>query len=196
MLHAWHWHGPSVAVDLGLESGAYVRGAEPWRVLHVPGHTPGHLMLWNAARRITLIGDALNGATQIDRHGRWTAPPSYTDRDLYLMSIQTIEALEPKIVLTGHYPVMRDAEIATFLAASRDFVRRTDEALARLLRDATGPLTLAHLIARANPMLGPFGFPPDLAFALAAHMEWPERYSRARRIQHEGVVAWERGVDV
>ncbi len=71
-----------------------------------------------------------------------------------------------------------------------------DEALARLLRDATGPLTLAHLIARANPMLGPFGFPPDLAFALAAHMEWPERYSRARRIQHEGVVAWERGVDV
>jgi len=193
LLH--EWHGPSVPIDLGLESGEYLRGIDDWTIVHVPGHTPGHLMLWNAQQRVALIADALNGATQVDRHGHPTAPPPYTDRNLYLTSIQTIEVLHPDILLTGHFPVMRGEETTSFLAASRDFVLRTDEALTRLLRDAKGPLTLGQLIERANPLLGPFGFPPDLAFALAAHMEWLERYGRARRIHHEGVVAWERTVD-
>jgi len=64
------------------------------------------------------------------------------------------------------------------------------------LRETQSSMTLAQLTERANPLLGPFGFPPDLAFALVAHMEWLERYGRVRRIQHEGVVAWERRVDV
>jgi glyoxylase-like metal-dependent hydrolase (beta-lactamase superfamily II) len=185
------WRGPSAPVDLGLEGGEYLRGAGDWIVLRVPGHTPGHLMLWNAARRVALIGDAVNGATQLDRHGVWTAPPPYTDRDLYLLSIQTIEALEPEILLTGHYPIMRGAEVAAFLEASRDFVLRVDATIDRLLRAARGSMTLARLIEQANPVLGPFGFPPDLAFALAAHMERLARHGHVDRVRRDGVTAWE-----
>jgi hypothetical protein len=70
-------------------------------------------------------------------------------------------------------------------------VLRTDQALDRLLREATEPLTLRQCIERANPLLGPFGFPPDLAFALVAHLEWSARHHRVRRLRRDGVVAWE-----
>jgi glyoxylase-like metal-dependent hydrolase (beta-lactamase superfamily II) len=188
------WHGPPVPVDIGLVGGEDLRCSAQitLRVLHVPGHTPGHLMLWEPRTRVAIIGDALNGATQIDRDGAWTAPPPYTDRDLYLTSIQTLESLDPDILLTGHYPVLRGPEIAAFIAASRDFVLRTDAALDRLFREADRPLTLAQLIAQTDPLLGPFGFSLDLAFALAAHLAWLERTQRVRRLSHQGVVAWER----
>ena len=192
MLH--DWHGPPVPIDVGVCGGEYLRCGESTtlQVLHVPGHTPGHLMLWHAEKRVALIADALNGATQIDRHGTWTAPPPYMDRDLYLTSVQTVRSLDPAILLTGHYPVMRGNDVTTFLDASRDFVLRTDQVLDRLLREAMEPLTLVQCIERANPLLGPFGFPPDLAFALVAHLEWLERQHRIRRLRRDGVVAWER----
>ena len=190
MLHTWH--GPPVPVDVGLVGGEDLRigSASILEVLHVPGHTPGHLMLWDAVRRVALIGDALNGATQIDRHGAWTAPPPYTDRDGYLMAIQAVQALDPAVLLAGHYPVMRGPEVGAFVDASRDFVHRVDRVLERLLADGA-PLTLAAAIERANPLLGPFGFPPDLSFALAAHLDWLERRGRVQRLRREGIVAWQ-----
>jgi glyoxylase-like metal-dependent hydrolase (beta-lactamase superfamily II) len=187
------WHGPPVPVDMGLIGGEELRCSQQCalRVLHVPGHTPGHLMLWEPRTRVAIIGDALNGATQLDRDGAWTAPPPYTDRNLYLTSVQTIEALDPALLLTGHYPVMHGQQITAFLHASRDFVLRTDAVLEHLLREAGEPVTLAECIERANPLLGPFGFPRDLAFALEAHLAWLERTNRVRRVQRNGLVAWE-----
>jgi glyoxylase-like metal-dependent hydrolase (beta-lactamase superfamily II) len=64
-LHAWR--GSPVPVDVGLSGGEEIRcGAELiLRVLHVPGH----LMLWEPRTRVAIIGDALNGLTQVDREG-------------------------------------------------------------------------------------------------------------------------------
>ncbi len=193
MLHAWH--GRPVPIDIRLLGGEEIRCSKNLvlQVLHVPGHTPGHLMLWEPWSRIAIIGDALNGSTQLDRDGTWTAPPPYTSRDLYLLSIQTLQTLNPSILLTGHYPIMRDKEITTFIHASRDFVFRTDEVLTHLLREATQaahPLTLAQLIELANPLLGPFAFPPDLQFALEAHLISLEQRHNVQRLQKNGVVAW------
>jgi glyoxylase-like metal-dependent hydrolase (beta-lactamase superfamily II) len=187
------WQGHPIPTTLGLTGGEDIRCGPRLtvQVLHVPGHTPGHLMLWEPLMRVAIIGDALNGATQIDRDGQPTAPPPYSDRDIYLTSIQTIASLTPAILLTGHYPVMRDQEVTTFIQASRDFVLRTDAVLARLLAEASEPLTLARLIELADPLLGPFGFPPDLEYALEAHLTWLERRRRVRRIRQQGIVAWE-----
>jgi hypothetical protein len=85
---------------------------------------------------------------------------------------------------------MRGREISSFIQASRDFVLRTDAVVTRLLQESTSPLALAQLIELANPLLGPFDFPPDLQFALEAHLVWLERRHKIRRLQHNGIAAW------
>src|SRR5260370_8651579 len=190
-LHAWHT--PPVSFDLGLVGGADVHCGQELllQVLHVPGHTPGHLMLWEPRMRVAIIGDALNGMTQVDRDGRWTAPPPYTDRDLYLMSIQTLQTLDPALLLTGHYPIIRGREISSFIQASQDIVSVTEAVLTRALQGSTAPLTLAQLIELANQLLGPFDFPPDLQFALEAHLAWLERQDNIRRLHRTAIAAQE-----
>lgn len=190
-MHAMY--GPSIPIDLGLRGGEDLRCGPQhlFQVLHVPGHTPGHLMLWEAQTKIALIGDALNGMTQLDRNGIWTAPPPYTDRDLYMQSIQTLEYLNPEMLLTAHYPVMRGKEVATFVEASRNFVLRADVVLTNLLLEADTPLTLAQLIEYTNPLLGPFVSPTDLQYALEAHLSQLEQTHQVLRSHQQGVVTWE-----
>ncbi len=188
------WGGSCLPVDIGLTGGEDVLLGPDLllQVLHVPGHTPGHLMLWELYERVAIVGDALNGATQVDWDGAWTAPPPYTDREGYLTTIQTVRTLAPAVLLTGHYPVMRGGEVDAFVDASRDFVLRADAVLARLLGEASAPLTLAELIEQANPLLGPFGFPLDLQYALEAHLASLERARVVRQAPRDGVTAWQR----
>lgn len=185
--------GDSVPVDLGLTGGEEIRcGAQlTLHVLAVPGHTPGHIMLWEPQRRIAIIGDALNGATQIDRKGNWTAAPPYTDREEYLATIELVGHLRPAVLLTGHYPVMTGQEVTRFIEASREFVVRCDAAVEGILREAARPVTLAQLIDAANPRLGPFLIPPDLEYALEAHLRWAERHRGVHRVRSDNVIAWE-----
>ena len=160
--------------------------------MHVPGHTPGHLLLWEAQTKLALLGDALGGVAQVDRNGRWTAPPPYTHRELYLHSIQTVENLAPELLLTAHYPVMRGKDIATFVEASRNFVLHTDLVLMQLLHETNAPLSLAQLITSTNSLLGPFVSPTDLQYALEAHLSQLERTHQVLRSHHHGRVTWER----
>jgi len=190
-LHSWI--GAPVPLDIGLGGDDVLDCGDGLicHVIHVPGHTPGHLMLFEPHSRTAIIGDALNGATQIDRDGAWTAPPPYTDRDLQLASIEMLRALQPEILLTAHYPVMTGDAITQFIDASRDFIFRADDVVREIFRSATVPVTLAQLIAQTDPVLGPFQFPPDLQFAIEAHARWLEEHGEIRRVGTNLPVAWE-----
>ena len=93
-------------------------------------------------------------------------------------------------MLTCHYPVMRGAEIAAFLDASEAFVDAAERVTEELLREAAGPLKLAVAIERAASQLGPFGFVPDLKYAMLPHLELAEARGLAERTTTDGVVAW------
>src|SRR5438093_3832225 len=53
----WAWAGPPYTVARALEEGDEVAGFE---VLHVPGHSPGHLAYWRERDRVLVLGDVLN----------------------------------------------------------------------------------------------------------------------------------------
>jgi glyoxylase-like metal-dependent hydrolase (beta-lactamase superfamily II) len=112
-----------------------VPGLRDWRWLHTPGHTSGHISLFRESDWLLLAGDAfvttkqesfLAVATQRpELHG----PPAYftTDWDAARESVESLAALQPSIVATGHGLPLSGAEVAPALealAANFDTVAR------------------------------------------------------------------------
>lgn len=86
--------GPVEAVDEGHREG-------PWTVLHTPGHTPGHLALWDPERRTLLVGDLL-----VHAFGR-VAPgvPWFTlDLEERARSLRRLADLPARRLAFGHGP--------------------------------------------------------------------------------------------
>lgn len=88
-----------------------------WRVVHVPGHTPGSVCFYHPGRRIALVGDAIN-----HRRGRLGAPPLTFSSDMAQAhdSVQKIADLDLGVCCFGHGPplVQETAQqVRTFAAA-------------------------------------------------------------------------------
>ena len=86
---------PPCPVDETLADDAEIGGL---RVLHAPGHTPGHLAFYSAERGVLIAGDAI--ATWPRFEAGW---PVFTlNWKQHRASIQRMAALEPKLVGVGH----------------------------------------------------------------------------------------------
>jgi glyoxylase-like metal-dependent hydrolase (beta-lactamase superfamily II) len=70
----------------------------PLQVLHIPGHTPGHLGFYSEERGVLLSGDAI--ATWPTFAAGWSA--FNLNEDQQRDSIRRLAALEPKVVGVGH----------------------------------------------------------------------------------------------
>ena len=188
------WMGPAAPMDMLLHGGERIRrcGDDWLTVLHVPGHTPGHICLYNAAQRYAIIGDAGFGRSQVDIHGGWSAPPPYTSVSDYRGTIQTLESLDLDLLLSCHYPIMRGDEIRQFLNASRQFVDLANELVSNLLRTLS-MVDLGTAVAAANDRLGPFAFPDDAQFAMLAHLQDLESKGEAHREHRDERIVWVAG---
>jgi glyoxylase-like metal-dependent hydrolase (beta-lactamase superfamily II) len=81
-------------------------GDRTWEVVHTPGHSPGHICLWNAADRLLCSGDHLL---------QLVSPPVTFERGFetdpmgsYLESLDRVATLGPELVLPGHGPPFRN----------------------------------------------------------------------------------------
>lgn len=73
-------------VDLCFTGGETIRLRDDWEleVLHVPGHSHGHLALYDAKRRAAFVGDAIHGRGCPKATGRLAIPVTYYYVDIYL----------------------------------------------------------------------------------------------------------------
>ncbi len=172
----WAWlkaaHTGAVPLDVQLVGGEIFRlGARlSVEVLHLPGHTPGHLGLWHAASHTAIITDAALGAGLLDRAGNVISPPPYYDVHAYEGTIRRLQSLRPHRLLTAHYAVLEGDAVNTFLAASAGFVAHARNAIRDALADRR-PHTLADVLARADAALGPFPvMGTELAGPARAHL--------------------------
>jgi glyoxylase-like metal-dependent hydrolase (beta-lactamase superfamily II) len=110
---------PRAPVDLRprlrpLPADGSVPGLPGWSWVETPGHTPGHVSLWQEESRTLIAGDAVittaqESAYEVARqvpeiHG----PPRYftPDWDAAERSAAAIAALRPKTLVSGHGPAL------------------------------------------------------------------------------------------
>jgi len=72
-------------------------GDKAFQILHLPGHSPGSIGLWDVKTKTLFSGDALYDGELLDSL-------YHSDIETYHKTLRRIEALGPEIFHAGHFP--------------------------------------------------------------------------------------------
>lgn len=86
-------------------------GGRRLTILHTPGHSPGHLCVWEQARGALYSGDLVYGGTLYANY------PS-TDPKALLRSMERVAALPIRQIFPGHHSLALPADLPQRMAAS------------------------------------------------------------------------------
>lgn len=167
---------PPQKVSLTFCGGETIRLGEN-RVLeiwHLPGHSHGHLGVYDCNHRTLYYGDAIQGAGYRSLAGGWALCPTYLYVDAYLETIQKIENSPAEMIVGCHWPVARDkVEIRRFCAESRDFVLRAEELITHYLVMHKRGASMRELCQNLSGALGewPYDVHLELANAISGHLD-------------------------
>jgi glyoxylase-like metal-dependent hydrolase (beta-lactamase superfamily II) len=154
-------------------------------VLWTPGHSPGHICLYDRARRVLLSGDHI--LEHISPNIGWQAGRDALGE--FLSSLERIAGLEVDLILPSH---------GAPFSGHREWVRKTQEhhreRCARIVSLVDGGARTGHQIAEQlwNRALSPFHYRFAI-FELLAHLEYLERRDVLRSERLNGVDLWTRG---
>ncbi|MFL5339678.1 MAG: MBL fold metallo-hydrolase [Gemmataceae bacterium] len=101
--------GPACRVGRVLRDGDEVAG---FRVVHAPGHTPGHVIYFRESDRVAIAGDVLANMSFVTRRPGLRRPPNIfcTDPSQNCRSIELLADLRPRLVCFGHGPPLTKTE--------------------------------------------------------------------------------------
>lgn len=186
--------GPDVPVDLTLAGGEWFRlgPALAVEILHLPGHSRGHIGLWEPVSRTAIITDAVLATGLLNSEGEVIHPPPYVLTAEYEATIRRLQALRPARLLTAHYAVLEGDGAERFLDESLAFVSRARGAVLNALGEHD-EVTLAELLVLLNPVLGPFSsMEIELGSPLRAHLRELVAQGQAEEIAGRQPPAWRR----
>ena len=161
-------------VDEPLHDGQVVRlGDADWQVVHTPGHTPGHLSLWQPEERLLVVGDALS-----DYDVGWVnlALDGPDATATAIASLHRLVDLNPHVLLPAHGPIPADPG-AALAAAIRRAQRLVDDPGGAVWYGARRILAFALMIrdgipaADVEPYLNARAWLTDAARLLARPQE-------------------------
>jgi len=115
-----------------LPDDGSVPGMPGWRWIHTPGHSAGHVSFWRQDDRLLIAGDAFITTRQESAYKAVTQEPEMHGPPMYFTpdwqsakrSVQTLAALSPEIVVTGHGQAMKGAQMR---GALNELAQRFDD---------------------------------------------------------------------
>ncbi|WP_408958187.1 MBL fold metallo-hydrolase [Natrinema sp. 74] len=182
--------GPGEQIDLRLRGGERVALADrELQVLHTPGHTRGHLALYDPATDLVIGGDAVFGRGVFTVDGDYIQPPPYYRYPEYERTIELLRALDADALSLTHYELFEGADVGDFLDESLAFASELD-ALIPAIVDEHGTVTLREAIDAIVDRRGSYGLDVDLAYPLSGHFAAYVDRGTLKRTTADGVVAW------
>jgi glyoxylase-like metal-dependent hydrolase (beta-lactamase superfamily II) len=157
--------------------GGEVMRLGPNRILeiwHLPGHSHGHLGIYDRNHGVLYYGDAIQGAGYRSVNGSWSLCPTYLYVNAYLQTIRTIEISGATTIVGCHWPVLHGQEaIRQFCSESRTFVAQADRLITNYLRNHASGASLRELCERLSDQLGewPHEVCLELANAFSGHLD-------------------------
>jgi glyoxylase-like metal-dependent hydrolase (beta-lactamase superfamily II) len=187
--------GKTRRMDLSFSGGEKIRLRDGWEleVLHVPGHSHGHLALYDRKNQAAFVGDAIHGRGCPKAEGGLAIPVTYYYVDIYLSTLRYFESLAMDVLYSGHWPAMRGEAIRDFIAESRQTVELFDRVILRSLGEHSAGLTLQQLIDAVSNAVGDW---PKNSWALAmwpvkGHMDRLQQLGKVRGVPGSQPLHWQ-----
>ena len=161
-------------VHLAVGGGEVIRlGDRELELVHVPGHSLGHLAVIDRSTGTGLIGDAVFGAVTSLLDGSGAFAPGYYHVAAYRQSIARLRELELNRLVGTHYPVLEGEEVHRFLDECAAFCDRLEAAVLESVVGASAPITTRALIAAVAPSVRAWPEEADLSLcaAVVGHLD-------------------------
>jgi len=163
-------------------------------ILHLPGHSRGHLSVYDADNSVIAISDAILGDAVPFSSGKPAFPPTYRHERTYLESIERVRSLGAEWVATAHYGLFDGVHASAFLDSSRDFAVALRARVLAMIRTSAAGVGLEALAVQLNPVVGSWpkgGSVAALVVPIAAHLEQLESEGIIRRdVRGNPAIAW------
>lgn len=148
-----YWNFP-VEVDREVVDGDVLDvGSLKLEVVHLPGHSPGHIGLWNPATKSLYCADIVHYPTPLSPH-------PIGDAAAHLQTIHRCKQLEPHFLWEGHYLSAYDAAaVERRLGHLMQMQLDTEARLLTLLRRTPAPQTILDLVPEVFPVKTDLNYP-------------------------------------
>jgi glyoxylase-like metal-dependent hydrolase (beta-lactamase superfamily II) len=173
--------GGPFAIDRAVADGHEIDlGGRRCRLVHLPGHSPGHTGVWLPDARVLIAADAAMGTGIRKLDGDLLYAPQFFSPSVYRATLARIAELRPRMLLCTHEPVLEGDAVEAFLEASRTGVDELEAYVDAALCDGARTLPeICGAVHRRHAGL-PDGQPGDLVMSVAGILDAMVTAGRAR----------------
>ena len=192
--HPGRKYGPDSEHDFSAvgEGDALEAGEYRFVVVETPGHTPGHICLYEPDKKILISGDHILGNITPNITMFYKGLPDPLGQ--YLQSLDKVDRMEIDLLLPGHRGVIKDVR-----QRIAELKRHYDQRLHEVLTILAGGVMNAYQVAGGITWDLPYTwdqFPlQQMWFATGeaiSHLEHLRRQNRVLRLECEGTLLFER----
>lgn len=184
----------SAALDVTLSGGETFRLSADWEVeaVHTPGHTWGHLTIFDPRSRTLIAGEATMWNAILDDNWQPAMPPTYCYVDTYLATQDRLLAMPIDQLSSAHWPLQQQTQVKEFISESRNYCLHVESRLLDFAREHGG-FTLKDAIDALAPTLGrwPATANQEFSYGMAGNLESLTKRGRLNATRNDaGHILW------